>query len=99
MGDDEIDEENWSDYLQVTDYKDIIEKNWLMSNGDENFRTFSEEFSINIGDNFKSKKDKIKWLTDFIQYRTAQKSTKGKPLNRLQVNELSIILQCLQPID
>lgn len=91
MGDDEIDEENWSDYLQVTDYKDIIEKNWLMNNGDENFRTFSEEFSINIGDNFKSKKDKIKWLTDFIQYRTAQKSTKGKPLNRLQVNELSII--------
>ena len=98
--DSDIDENNWSDYMQASDYKDIIEKNWILTKeNDEMYITFEKEFSIRLSedDPFKSRKDKLKWLNDLISYRNSWTSTKPKPLTRGQVNELHAIFDSLQP--
>ena len=98
--DTEIDENNWPDYMQVTDYKDIIERNWIIKKeGDETFSTFEEEFSIRMSPNdpFTTRRDKIKWLNDLISLRNSWTSTKPKALKREQVEKLKYILQCLSP--
>ena len=66
---------------------------------DETYVTFEEEFSIRISDEepFKSRKDKLKWLSDLISYRNSWTSPKPKPLSRAQVDELHLILESLQP--
>jgi len=96
--DSEIDENNWPDYLQASDYKDIIEKNWILTNNDDTYVTFETDFSIRLSDKdpFKSRKDKLKWLNDLISYRNSWTSTKPKPLTRVQVDELHFILDTLQ---
>lgn len=98
--DSDIDMSNWPDYLQTPDFKEIIEKNWINTKeGDDSYVTFENEFAIRLSDKepFKSRKDKMKWLTDFISYRNSWTSTKPQPLNRAQVDELHYILECLQP--
>lgn len=100
--DGEIHEENWADYMQPEDFKDILEKNWILKKADdENYISFEEEFSIKISDElpFKSRKDKLKWLSDLISYRKSWTSTKLKPLTRAQVDELHVILESLQPVE
>ena len=96
----DIDESNWPEYLNTPDFKDIIEKNWIIpKEGDDYYVTFEEEFSIRLSDDepFKSRKDKLKWLTDLISFRSSWISTKPKPLTRAQVDELHLILESLQP--
>lgn len=98
--DTDIDESNWPDYLQAQDFKSIIEKNWMIpKEDDETYVTFENEFSIRISDEepFKSRKDKLKWLSDLISYRNSWTSPKPKPLSRAQVDELHLILESLQP--
>ena len=98
--DSDFDESNWPDYLQTQDFKNIIEKNWMIpKEDDETYVTFEEEFSIRISDEepFKSRKDKLKWLNDLISYRNSWTSPKPKPLSRAQVDELHLILESLQP--
>lgn len=98
--DSDIDENSWPDYMQPSDYKDIIEKNWILpKENDDNYVTFETEFSIRLSDNepFRSRKDKLRWLNDLIAYRNAWTSTKPKPLSSSQVEELHYILECLQP--
>ena len=98
--DSDFDESNWPDYLQAQDFKNIIEKNWMIpKEDDETYVTFEEEFSIRISDEepFKSRKDKLKWLSDLISYRNSWTSPKPKPLSRAQVDELHLILESLQP--
>lgn len=98
--DSDFDESNWPDYLTSPDYKEIIEKNWMIpKEGDDNYTTFEEEFSIRLSadEPFKSRKDKLKWLSDLISYSNSWTSTKSKPLTRSQVDELHIILESLQP--
>ena len=98
--DTDINENNWPDYLQASDYKDIIEKNWILTKeDDETYVTFENEFSIRLSADapFKSRKDKLKWLNDIILYRNSWTSTKPKPLTRGQVDELCLILESLQP--
>ena len=95
-----IDENNWPDYLLAPDFKEIIEKNWIVKKEDDDtFVTFEDEFAIKISDDspFKSRKDKLKWLSDLISFRNSWTSTKPKSLTRLQVDELHLILECLQP--
>ena len=97
-----LDEENWSDYLEVSDYKEIIEKFWLIVNDDDiHFKTFAEEFSIQIqsSSSFNSKKDKLKWLYDFIIFTNSWRTTKGKPLTQANVDEMHLILESLQPFE
>lgn len=98
--DSDIDESNWPEYLQAPDFKEIIEKNWIiLKEGDDKYVTFEEEFSIRLSEDepFKSRKDKLKWLTDLISFRNSWTSTKPKPLTRAQVDELHRILEYLQP--
>lgn len=98
--DSDVDETNWPDYLQAQDFKSIIEKNWIIpKEDDETYVTFENEFSIRISDEepFKSRKDKLKWLSDLISFRNSWTSPKPKPLSRAQVDELHLILDSLQP--
>ena len=98
--DSDFDESNWPDYLQAQDFKSIIEKNWMIpKENDETYVTFESEFSIRISNEepFKSRKDKLKWLSDLISYRNSWTSPKPKPLSRAQVDELHLILESLQP--
>ena len=98
--DSDFDESNWPDYLQAQDFKSIIEKNWMIpKEDDETYVTFENEFSIRLSDEepFKSRKDKLKWLSDLISYRNSWTSPKPKPLSRAQVDELYLILESLQP--
>jgi len=98
MDEDDIDESNWLEFMTVSDLKSIIEKNWLQQKEDDgSYTTFAEEFSIFPVENSKSRKERLKWLTNFIGYQKSWTSTKGKPLTQSQVNEIQSILQCLQP--
>ena len=100
MDEDHIDEGEWQEFITVPDLKTIIEKNWLQQKeGDPNFVTFAEEFSIFKVENSKSRKERLMWLTNFITYQKSWNSTKGKPLTLSQVNEIQSILQSLQPAD
>lgn len=98
IDEDDINEEDWLDFINVNDLKSIIEKNWLMQKeDDEHFKTFADEFSIFPVENSKSRKERLKWLTNFITYQKSWTSTKGKPLTQFQVNELHSILESLLP--
>lgn len=98
----DIEENNWPEYLQAPDFKEIIEKNWIIpKEGDETYVTFENEFSIRLSEAepFKSRKDKLKWLSDLISFRSSWTSTKPKLLTRSQVDELLFILESLHPSD
>lgn len=102
IDDSPIDENSWPDYMDANDYKDIIEKNWQSSKPEDNaFITFADEFSIQVSPNdaFRSKKDRLKWLSDLITFRKSWTSSKPKPLTRSQVDELHVILESLCPTE
>ncbi|WP_116789905.1 DGQHR domain-containing protein [Flavobacterium psychrotrophum] len=86
---------DWKDMFNINDYKTIIEKHWTKkpekNNG--NFKTFEDEFSINIGNGFNSKTDKIKWISIFNSHRNlwAHEGTKEKRLNKNEVEFLEMI--------
>lgn len=98
--DSDVDENDWPEYLQASDFKEIVEKNWIVpKEGDVDYMTFEDEFSIRLSDDapFKSRKDKLKWLSDLISFRSSWTSAKPKALTRMQVDELYLILENLQP--
>ena len=94
LGTTEID---WTDMFSVSDYKNIIGKFWSKSpesNEDsKDFRTFANIFAIDIGEDFNSKNDKLKWISYFSKYRNAwaHEGTKGKGLNQKEVEFLRTI--------
>ncbi|MDE6855239.1 MAG: DGQHR domain-containing protein [Muribaculaceae bacterium] len=91
-------EADWVDYIEFSDVKSIVEKNWsVKSENDSDFITFEKEFSINIGEPFKLKKDKLRWITDLNSFRDSWEKPKGKLLTRSQVDTLHIILSSLKP--
>ena len=69
----------------------------MKSENDPDFITFEKEFSINIGEPFKLKKDKLRWMADLNSYRDSWEKSKGKLLTRSQVDTLHIILSSLKP--
>lgn len=71
---------DWKDWLEISDYKGIIEKNYADDR-------FAHVFSINIGLPFKSKKDKLYWLT-LIE---TPKGKKKNALTKSDVNRLELI--------
>ena len=73
-------EYDWRDYLEVTDYKDIISKNF-------SYPEFEEVFSINIGLPFKSKTEKLAWLSLISE----GKGKKASALTRSDINRLELI--------
>lgn len=68
---------DWKDWIEVSDYKKIIEKNF-------SDQRFVEAFAINIGLPFKTKKEKLAWIT-MIETKKGKKQT---PLTRSDINYL-----------
>lgn len=75
-----IEDYDWKDWLEVSDLKAIIEKNF----SDE---SFASAFSINVGDAFKTKKEKLAWLSKIDQ----PKGKKPAALTRNDINKLWLI--------
>ena len=81
---------DWKDMFNINDYKSIIEKHWSKkpdNNISSDFKTFEKEFSIDTGNGFNSKSEKIKWISIFNSHRNlwAHEGTKGKRLNKSEV--------------
>lgn len=92
-------EADWVDFIDFTDVKSIIEKQWFNKPEESsNIITFEQEFSIQLSpeDPFKTKKDRTKWLTELNSYRDSWTKAKGKALNRSQVETLRTILISLR---
>ena len=90
---------DWTDFIDFSDIKSIIEKHWFYKPEDDpSAVTFEKEFSIQLSpeDSFRTKKERTRWLTDLNSYRDAWEKTKGKPLNRTQVEALRTILLSLR---
>jgi DNA sulfur modification protein DndB len=88
LGNEEID---WTGMFNINDYKDIIKKHWSKKLKDDiEFKPFEDIFSVDIGLGFRSKDDRIKWISNFNKYRNllAHKATKGKGLNKKEVTFL-----------
>lgn len=85
----------WTDMFYILDYKTIIEKYWTKRPEDnvENFRSFEEIFSVDVGHGFNSKSDKTKWMSLLNTYRNsyAHDGTKEKGLTKDEVKTLEII--------
>lgn len=85
----------WTDMFFITDYKDIIKKYWTDTPDPKpsTFKTFQEDFSIDIGLGFNSKEEKVKWISLFNSHRNlwAHEGTKDARLNREEVNFLKRI--------
>lgn len=88
---------DWTEMFVINDYKTIIEKYWTKTpdNKDDSkyFKTFEMAFSIDIGEKFNSKSDKLKWMSYFNSYRNlwAHEGTKEKRLNKAEVDFLEKI--------
>lgn len=82
----------WTEQFFITDYKTIIEKYWVETAPDDNpdFITFCDEFSIDVGHGFNSKKERTKWLSIFNSHRNswAHEGSKEKGLNEEEVGFL-----------
>lgn len=97
---DDSDDLDWTDHMNLQDLKEIIDSKWRIQKEDnDNFVTFEEEFSIQVIESFKTKTDRLKWLNDLISFSKAWTTTKGRPLNQNEVNEMRSILQSLTPTD
>lgn len=71
---------DWRDYLEISEYRDVIDKNF-------NYQEFEEVFAINIGLAFKSKKDKLNWMSLISE----PKGKKSSALTRSDLNRLELI--------
>ena len=81
----EMSDYDWKDFIDVPEYKEIIEKNF-------SHQLFEEAFAINIGLQFRTKKDKLYWLSLITEPRNKKKST----FTRSDVNRLELISNHLQ---
>jgi len=88
---------HWTEMFNINDYKTIISKYWTkqLENKEQHpkFKTFDQIFSIDIGEGFNSKNDKLKWISYFNSYRNlwAHEGTKEKRLNKKEVEFLKKI--------
>jgi len=89
---------HWTEMFNIFDYKTIIKKYWTKTPKDwkpedNNFNTFQNEFSIDIGEGFNSTAERIKWISRFNSYRNmwAHEGTKEKRLNKEEVKFLEKI--------
>lgn len=88
----------WTDAIELSDIKTIIEKNWSQSkDGDTTFVPFKKEFAIQVNEQFSSKADKLAWIADVIKFTKALSDPKGKKLSPQQVDEMELIYSSLNP--
>ena len=71
---------DWRDWLEISDYKNVIEKNF-------SYDKFSEVFGIALSDKATSKKDRLSWFS-LIE---TPKGKKKNALTKSDVNKLWII--------
>lgn len=93
---------DWTEMFNINDYKEIIEKHWSKKpDGDRDFKTFENIFSIDMDFGFNSKAEKIKWISHFNSYRNlwAHAGTKEKRLNKQEVEFLEKIYKHFYPSD
>lgn len=80
---------HWTEMFNINDYKTIIQKYWTRKpeKNTLSFKTFEEEFSIDIGEGFNSKNEKTKWISSFNTYRNtlAHQGTKENGLSKDEV--------------
>lgn len=77
---DSLDSYDWKDYLETSDFKQIIDKYYQTD-------FISNMFSIDIGDGFKTKKEKLAWLSKI----DSPKGKKHDALTRNDINKLWLI--------
>lgn len=63
----DIESEDWRDWIEVPEYKKKIEDNFSAPE-------FEEAFAINLGNNFKSRKDKLAWMSMIEEPKGRKKS-------------------------
>ena len=89
----------WTDQFGLSDYKTIIEKYWgKKPEGDpDEFETLEQHFSIDLGQGFNSKAERLRWLSRFTSLRNlwAHEGTKEKGLNREEVEFLKQVHESL----
>lgn len=76
----EMSDFDWKDYVEIPEYKSIIDKNF-------SHHEFEEVFAINIGLAFKSKKDKLSWFSLISE----PKGKKVVTFTRSDLNRLELI--------
>ena len=76
----DIDDYNWKDWIEIPEYKAIIDKNY-------SYDLFSETFGIALTDKATSKKDKLNWISLIEQ----PKGKKKTALTKSDVNRLWLI--------
>ena len=79
---DSLDNYDWRDWLEVADYKSIIEKNY-------NSPQFADAFSINtsVGDSFKTKKERLGWISPI----NGPKGKKQDAMTQAEIDKLWLI--------
>jgi DNA sulfur modification protein DndB len=87
---------DWTEMFNITDYKKIIESYWTKTPENSStgkFKTFQNEFAIDIGEGFNSKSAQVKWISRFNSYRNmwAHEGTKETRLNKEEVSFLKRI--------
>ena len=75
-----IDDEDWTDWIEIDEYKTIIEKNYANDK-------FAEVFGISLTDKATSKKEKLSW----IGLVEPQKGKKKAAMTKSDVNRLWLI--------
>lgn len=77
---DSLDNYDWKEWLEIPDFKQIIDKNF--SND-----IFVKVFSIDLGDGIRTKKERLLWLSKIEQ----PKGKKHDSLTRMDINKLWLI--------
>ncbi len=96
----DVDDQDWTDYMNLQDFKEIIDSRWrTQKEDDEAFVTFEEEFSIQVTEAFRTKTERLKWINDLISFSKSWTTTKGRALTQADVNEMRSILQSFSPTD
>ncbi len=76
----DLTEYDWQDYIEVSEYREVIDRNF-------SHPEFEEVFAINTGLAFKSKKDKLSWMSMISE----PKGKKSAALTRSDLNRLELI--------
>ncbi len=88
----DADSADWVDFMEFSDIETIINSKWNDKfEDDPTAITFEQEFAINIGGPFKTKKDKLRWLTELSSFRDSWEKPKANPINRTQVEALKTV--------
>lgn len=88
----------WSEAIDLSDLKSIIEKNWSVSKSeDPNYVTFKKDFTIKLNGPSNTKADQLAWINDLVKFKKMIDDPKGKKLTPQQVDELEFIYSSLIP--